>query len=192
MKRLLVSLLPAILSTPHVAPAQASRSPFESGTRVRLFVVDTINQASGEIRYTYPAGRIAGFASGSLILRSDSTINRPGDAADTLRIPVTHIGSVEAFTGLKRHAVLGAIVGLVVGGTAGYIVGQPSYGHRYVCDPITFRCQTVVAHPDKRLSTGGSYGGLGALAGAGVGYLIRTEQWSRVDVGQLRLQLGLR
>ena len=191
MKSLLLPLLPAILSTTHIAAAQRTGAAVALGTRVRLFVVDTINQASGELRFAYPAGRIAGFDNGSLILRSDSSINRTAHVADSLRVPMTNIGHAEAFTGMKRHPVRGALIGLVLGGTIGYVAGHPAYGGGYSCYEIAGSqfCGTSTVHPETQLRSGASFGGLGALVGGGFGYLIRTEHWSEIDIGQLRFQV---
>jgi hypothetical protein len=161
---------------------------------VRLFVVDTINKASGELRYTYPVGRITGYEAGSLILQSETGVDRPADLAGTLRVPVAHIGSAEVFTGMKRHAVRGAVIGLVVGGTVGFLSGEAGYGGGYDCYQVADSqfCGTSARHSDTRLRNSSLVGGLGALAGAAAGYFIRTERWSEVSIGQLRLQVGVR
>lgn len=187
-------LLLVALFKANAAIAQRPEPRLQSGTRVRLIVLDTVDDATGEPRYIYPAGTIAGFDPGSLILRPGSSIGQTANAADTLRIPVTNITSGEALTGRKRHTVHGAIAGLMIGAMAGYALAQQAGGGERNCVVVVgpVFCNTLPQREDTRLTRSAAFAGIGALAGATVGHFIQTERWAVIDVANLRLQFGLR
>ena len=192
MKRLLLTFLPAVLSLSHVASGQSSAAAVSTGARVRLFVVDTLDANSGELKYTRPAGRVVALDGGSLVLQSDTTDGEGTVAGDTVRVPVMHIGTAEAYTGLKRHPIVGAAIGLVTGSFVGFVAGDHAAG-RIACAPIGSFCVTgAPTSPDTRARYAAEYGGAAALVGGIIGYVIRTERWSQIDIGRLRLQAGIR
>lgn len=194
MKRLLLTLLPAMLSMSQRAAAQDSATAVPAGARVRFFVIDTVDAGSGQLRYTYPAGTLVAFDSRALVLRSDSANAREPHAGDTLRVPVTNVYSGEEFAGMKRHPIEGGVIGLVVGGFVGLIAGDHAYG-RTACAQVAdiqFCSTGAPTKGDTRRKYIEEYGGASTIAGAAIGYFVRTERWSSIDIGRLRLQVGLR
>ena len=185
MKRVLRVVLILTSCIAPVLSAQRLERSFQAGTRVRLIVVDTVNTTTGDLRYSYPEGMIARVDDRSLVLRPDTSFAKRFAVADTLRVPVSNITYAQAFTGMKRHAVHGAIAGLVVGAAVGYLAGDSGRGAGQSCTVIggsTF-CNTTAGTADKRPTSAAMFGALGLFAGAGVGYLLRYEGWRRIDAG---------
>lgn len=185
-------LLLASLVAGGAAAAQGSPSPIQSGSRVRLFVVDTV-RPTGDLHYTYPEGTVLRVDERALVLRPDSG-GAAANAVDTVRVPLSNIGSVETFGGRKRHAVIGGAAGLVVGGVVGLIFGNPAYGGGEQCYTVAGSqfCGTSARHGDTQGLHAAKFGAIGAVAGAVLGHFVTTERWTEIDLGSLRVQPGIR
>ena len=162
-----------------------------AGTRVRFVVVDTVNAATGEPHYSYPAGTITAIEDGALVLRADSTRLNVAAAGTMVRVPVAQIGFGDEFIGRKRHPVAGLVIGLAVGGLSGYIIGNQAVEKRrpkQVCTTSgsTQYCYTTTALVKERNVLGVLLVPIGAVTGTGIGFLIRTDRWRKIDVTSLK------
>lgn len=192
MKRLFVLGLAVLFST-RTGLAQANGSSVRVGDRVRLLVVDTVNASAGDIRYSNPTGTISAFGDGTLLLAPDSTGRHAGEPG-SVRVSATNVSFAEKLVGHRRHFLEGAAAGLVLGAAAGYIGGNGGGEGGQSCSTIggVQFCNDSPGRADQRTRSAAKWGGAGAVAGALVGYFVRTERWSRLDVGALRLQLSVR
>ena len=186
MNHLVSILVLANLSMASAARAQRQESGLRPDTRVRLIVLDTIDASTGDLRYTNQEGTIARTDDRFFILRPKSIAGVP--VADTLRVPIAKISYGEAFTGMKRHTVRGAVVGGVVGAIVGYASGNGGGDATRRCIDTggAVFCGTSPGHPDKRPANAAAFAGIGAVAGGIVGHFIRTEGWSKIDLAPLR------
>lgn len=69
----------------HVMSAQEAPAPLVAGTRVRLVVVDSIDPASGERRFSFPTGRVASIGLGALVIQPEYRVAEQLSDADSLR-----------------------------------------------------------------------------------------------------------
>jgi hypothetical protein len=188
MKRLFLLIVLVILSAPNAASAQRQQSIIHAGTRVRLVVADTIDAATANISYTTPVGTVTGLDDRFLTLRLNRGIGAVASTPDTVTVPIRKIVSGTAFTGMRRHSAHGAIVGVVVGAITGFIVGNGGGDAARRCVDIggTLICGNSAGRADKRATDAAIGAGIGVLAGAGVGHLVRTEVWTKLNVASLR------
>jgi hypothetical protein len=193
MKRLLFSFTLVLVVTAGSASAQIQQAGVAVGNRVRLVIVDSVD-SEGYARMSARAGTIARLDENSVTLRSDNVVGRIPRAADSLPIPVNQISYGARFSGLKRHPVVGGIAGFAVGAVTGFIIASAGTG------PGAMTCRDIGGsqfcspnnEKDKRLDWAGIFGGSGVVIGAGIGYLCRTEQWTTIQLGSLRLRPGVR
>ena len=103
----------------------------------------------------------------------------------TLAVARADVTRLEVSTGRRRHTWRGAGIGALVGVTSGAFVGYASGDDGGWC------CFTAEA---KAVMTGVGLGGLGAVIGAVVGSLTRSDRWISVPLGSAeatpRLQVG--
>jgi len=82
-------------------------------------------------------------------------------------------------------------MGLTAGAVLGFIIGD-SGGRTRVCPPgQNYNC-SFVNESDKRPVSAALLGVAGAAAGAWVGYFITSPRWTKLDVGSLEVQFGVR
>ena len=182
-----------LLITPLIqAVSQGNDSPLTLGSRLRLVQMDTVDQATGEIRFTYPQGRLEGADTVSLMLRPGGVSTQHTIGQDAVRVPIARIIRAEAFTGFARHAGQGALAGLTVGAVMGYLLSDSgaSGGAGGQCANVSFLfCPSSPKRSDNRAVRSATFGAAGAVAGAMLGYLIRTERWTPVNLATLRRHL---
>lgn len=181
-----ILLLLVCLTTTRVATAQRLEWLVQPGTRVRLVVLDT-DASTGSQRFSHPAGTITGFDDQSVVLRLDHPV---GAATGTLRVPANKITFARAFTGVKRNALQGAILGLVAGSLAGFLTadgGSRDDLHCTVVGAVT-ACGVTPGRPDKRPQSATTFAAVGALGGAGIGWSIRTDRWAAIQLASLLMQ----
>ena len=173
--------------------AQRPEPPLQLGSRVKLIARDS-SDAGAEPRYSYPAGFIIGFGSGSLLIRPDSTINRLVPRGDSVRVVASTITYAELSEGRKQHTLAGAASGILLGTVLGYLIGDAGRPEGVVCRDFGGAqfCNRVSARPDKRPQSAIGWGGAGALLGSGIGFIIRTERWRKLDITSLREHVAMR
>jgi hypothetical protein len=137
------------------------------------------------VRVTAATGqKVVGSIRGTLIALDDDLMTvaiDDGRGSAPLQLPIRTVSKVEVSRGRKDNALVGAIVGLA---------GGAALGSSY---PSVVSADCTVGHPN----CGGSLqpgltlavAGIGAVLGAFVGHLIRTERWTRVDVRGLDITL---
>jgi hypothetical protein len=190
MRTLLLLLLAAPLSA---ALSQRDDTLLHPGARLRWAAVDTVDRATGATQFAFREGRLDSLEGRSLVLRPSAMTGAHAIGQDTARVPMSGITSAEAFTGLHRHAVRGALAGLAVGALTGYLLGETGSSGGRQCAVVVdiLMCGLTPGHPDTRVRRSASFGAAGVVAGAIVGYLIQTESWTQVDLAGLRLRLGV-
>ena len=130
-------------------PQSSSSSPLTIGTRVRV----TVREDGSERRLVGP---LRTFDSEALALTTE-------DGGERLSLPRANITRIEVSRGSRSHAGKGFLVGAVLG-LAAIAVVEAAHGDNYEA-------------PDNYgLIVAGSVAG-GALVGAGIGALMRSERW---------------
>ena len=188
------ALLLLLLACPCSAAVSQGNDPLvRPGARLRWTVVDTVNRTTGDTRFISREGRLDSL-SGRLLVLSPVPATQQEIDRGTVRAPTTGMIYAEAYTGFHRNTGHGAVAGLVVGAMAGFLLGgQGGSGAAGLCRETagTLLCGTVPARPDERGVRAASFGAGVGVAGAIVGYLIRTEIWTEIDIAGLRKRLGL-
>lgn len=158
--------LPAILLVAPICAATAQeRTPLlEPGQRVRVTAVDSgVRNRVGTLR----------------VLKPDSIVLEDG-----LMLPVASVTKLEVSRGQQSHAVQGAVIaggiGVIIGSLGGAKNCAESSG--WTDDPVG-DCLTV------SILAATALGGGGAVIGAVVGSLIKTDRWEEVPLGQLRVSV---
>lgn len=192
MRRLLLLLLTVPLA--HAA-SQETAPLLRPGALVRFVRMDTVDRATGEVRFTYPEGRLESADARSLLLRPASASSTQAVAQEPVRVPVMGVIRVESFSGLQRHAVAGALLGLTLGAATGYLTthSDDSEG-RGKCANVSFlfcSAPSPSGNPIPSASRAARIGATGMVAGALVGYLIRTERWTQIDLEAFQRRFGI-
>jgi hypothetical protein len=91
--------------------------------------------------------------------------------APDLRIPLSSIFRLEQSAGRRSRGGVGALAGLGIGATVGYLVSA--------CDPS----DDPDCFDDVELVVSPALGAIGALIGWAIGRSIHTERWVEVSVG---------
>lgn len=113
-----------------------------------------------------------------LSLRSDSLIAKYGTAGDTLRVGWNDVSRLEIRTGTASRWVLGAGIGAGAGLLAGAVIGAAiAGGEDSDLDGLYPIFGAVVGIP------------AGALIGGVIGANSRRDQWSELNLDQVRLRL---
>ncbi len=140
------------------APQLAAQSPLSEGTRVRV----SVSSGAG-VPLQRPVGVLER-------LRGDTVVLAPGVA---IHLPEGSL--LEASRGYRGHAATGAVIGGVTLGLAGALTATPGKsGYQFNRGGAAILLGTI---------------GLasGALIGAAVGALIRSESWVRVQWAGVRI-----
>ena len=126
------------------------------------------------VRITAPQLGISKY-SGILVAVDGDTLT-----VDTLRVALMNVTRLDVYMGRKGHAGTGAVVG-------GLVVGVPfAILFAAVCEGVDINCT----------GTGGAAvgflmgGAAGALVGAGVGLLIKSDRWEEVPLHALRVSVA--
>jgi hypothetical protein len=136
------------------------------------------------VRVTTARGRKAeGSIRGTLVALNDDLMTvliDEGRGSAPLQIPIRTVSKVEVSRGRKGHALVGAIAGLL-GGAAVGVAFAPAGG--------SAGCTVDRPYCGESLTPGAALAAaaVGLPLGALVGHLIRTEQWSPVDVHALEI-----
>jgi outer membrane lipoprotein SlyB len=166
MRSTFTSLVALISLIPFVSlPAQTDqRVPL--GKRVRITMPDTMSAVER------PVGGRPLVVIGNLVAMSDSAMSIRNDVTSGyVTVPLSRVQRLEVSTGSDRttSAVVGGLIGLGIGGVAGYSSGDDCPNGDWLCFP---REDTAV---------------IGAVLGAAVGTLIgvlggRGERWKDASV----------
>ncbi len=165
MRRLLPTSLVLLLSMPclPVLADEASSAPLAEGDRVRV-------RASGAADRAI-VGRLLRADQGALAVTRDD-----GSVVD---VPRSAIQALETLRGRRSQANKGAAIG--AGAGAGVVLAQTAAEGG--CDPDRGGCAVNVA-------AGLVYAALGALVGAGIGSMVRTDRWVKVDPGRVKVSVA--
>lgn len=193
MKLFFVLLLAAPLN---LAMSQQHDAPLRRGARLRLVTMDTVNRSTGEVQFTRPEGLLESYDGSSVVLRPVGIVRESTTILDSIRVPMSGIVRAETYTGVKRYTWPGALGGLVVGSIVGYLVATPgasdSEGSGQCAQTSFLFCPPTKGHSDTQVVRTISLGSAGAVAGAIVGHLIKTEDWTQIELAGLRLRLGVK
>lgn len=191
--RVLQGLVVLMLVTPiSVAVSQRAEPVLRPGARLRWAVEDTVNRASNETRFTYREGRLDSLDGHSLVLGS-AGIPRDEIHAAAARESLTRMVYAETLTGFQRHVGMTAVAGFVVGAAVGYLsadFGRPK-GLTCVDTGLASFCQDSPARKDARGTRAIAFGLGATLLGAIAGHVIKTENWTPIDVADVRRWLNL-
>jgi len=177
VKRAFMTLMAAFALPTHAQTQQAAHT----GARVRFIVVDTINAATNDLKYSYPEGIVVGSDGGRLLLRSELST-----AADTVRVPLSNIASAEQFAGRKHRTWQVALGGMVAGGALGFITGNSGREKRNCHNTgLGLVCTTTVIG-DQRMKNLALGAGAGAVVGGVIGFSVRVDNWRRINPAELR------
>ena len=164
-----------ILAISLVVPATglfAQQSPpVEVGARIRIKYDCTRSSRDNWVRVRCQK------ENGTLVaLTSDSVVLQPAGQLNSLAVPLTSVTRLDVRRGLHSHPWRGAFVGALVGGVA---TGAANTGN---C--LGWECVRKFAN--------GSIVGLasGAILGAGIGALIKTDRREEVPLDRLRLSFA--
>ena len=137
-----------------------------------------IEWADGD-RKVFGDGRAVAIRGDSLLL-DHLVVSHEGDATTyEVESPHVHLQNLEiqVSRGVRANSGPGALIGSVIGLALGALAYQS-----YTSDPL-------LSHPSNPNAGGLTViggGAFGALLGAGIGALIRTERWERVDRDRLQ------
>lgn len=106
-------------------------------------------------------------------IHGDTLILGRSDSAVIDRVSLPDLTRIDISRGYHRHGLRGAQIGAVVG----IVLAVP-----FLSDPWIADASNSFA-PALTIMTGAA---AGALTGSGIGALIRTERWTRVEVEELR------
>ena len=154
------------LGTARADDASGPPSALATGRRVRVTAV-----LAGPVSHRSIRGTLVALSHDSVGVVIDGDLG--GVPVD---VPVRAISKIEMSRGHKRHALAGALAGLVTGAVFVLVLTQVIPSGGAACTTTNPNCGSnfVPASVGLPLVTA-SIGGL-------VGYSIRTEQWSRVDL----------
>ncbi len=152
------------------APAQENW-PVDLGARVR--VTAPLSHAAGLV------GTVVGLHGAVLVLQPDGR-------RDSLAFARNQIAKLEVANGRHGHVILGMEIGFLGAATAGAINGT-----RGPCSN-GYNCNGWYSGAGGAALGGVIFGIMGAPLGAIVGALVRTEQWSAVDLGPVRAVAEIR
>ena len=175
-----------------VALSQTDSASLHPGLRLRWTIADTVNRTTGDIRYTYGEGWLDSLSGHTLILRPEGSSRSRAAALDSVRAPLSGAVLAEVYTSSQRHPVAGALAGALVSAMGAYVLKERATSGGEQCISGSVVCGFVPPDngtPTSRVVVTAAAGG---VAGAIVGYLLRTETWTQVDVGTLKRWLGLR
>lgn len=157
--------------------AQAPASPPETGTRLRVTLSCEGPTRSTTARECRAKGRLVRWQSDTVVLAGE------GSAAS---YALSSIRGVEVSRGHRSYRLAGAGTGLVLGAGVTYLVLN-SGGSTAPCDQDAN--QDAMSSEECLGLTA-----LGAVAGAGLGFLIgglfRTERWEEIPLDRLRMGIG--
>jgi hypothetical protein len=114
--------------------------------------------------------------------RDDDVVIRLGDPETELAVPVKSVARVEASRGMHGCAVEGATIGIMAGFAGGFALGL-------------IACSSGDCESDGRMLISTLFGGVGAIAGAGIGAItgsqLRCEHWHTAKIKDLPYGEGL-
>jgi hypothetical protein len=175
-----------------VALSQTDSVPLHPGARLRWTIADTVNRTTGDVRYTYGEGWLDSLSGHTLVLRPEG-IPRPHAASpDSVRAALGGVVLAEVYTSSERHPLAGALAGVLVGAMGGYVLKERSTGGARQCIGAGDVCGYVPGYEGTSASRVVAVTAAGGAAGAIVGYFLRTETWTQVDIGTLKRWLGFR
>ena len=163
------TILVAVLAFVPLASVTAQEAPpVKVGDRVRV-TAPGVRRREGTVQ----------------LLTTDSLVMRPGYGAWPVAIPLASVTRLEVSRGQKSRMGLGAGIGLLGGGSLGYLISSGRIGAR--CSGSSF----LVPSPEAciQLATvGGAV--VGTLIGLVVGAVFTTYRWEEVPLDQLRVSVG--
>ena len=162
MRRLLTTSLLLLLSMPRafVLADEGPGGPLAEGDRIRL-------KAPGVADRTI-IGRLRRADQSALAVTRDD-----GSVVD---VPRAAIQELEIARGRRSHAKKGAIIGAAAG--AGFVLAAFAAEKGCDSDPRCGIYSSVFATV---------FGATGALVGAGIGAMVKTDRWVKVDPGRVRV-----
>jgi len=162
MRRLLTTGLVLLLLMPHafVLADEGPGGPLAEGDRIRL-------KAPGVADQTI-VGRLRRADQSALAVTRDD-----GSVVD---VPRSAIQELEVARGRRSHAKKGAVIGAAAG--VGFVLAVYAAESGCGSDP---RCDIYPA------VLGAVLAATGALVGAGIGAMVRTDKWVKVDPGRVRV-----
>ena len=166
MRRLLPTTLVLLLSMPCL-PVLADETPsaplLAEGDRVRVRAPGVADRAI--------VGRLLRADQGALAVTRDD-----GSVVD---VPRSAIQALEILRGRRSHPKKGAAIG--AGAGAGMVLALTATEGG--CDPDLGGCAVYVA-------AGVLYAAVGALVGAGIGSMVKTDRWVKVDPGRVKVSVA--
>lgn len=160
--------------------AQVESSGLQIGTRVRLTVVDTVDPATGQPHYAFFRAAVARIGESALVLERESATGT--GIPDTVQFVFGRVVHGEAFAGLRRQKLHGAIAGLVVGAIGGFFTGDAGRKGSSYCYYVGSRveCGWRGATKDERPGSTAVFGAGGLIVGGTIGHFVRRERWDRI------------
>ena len=137
------------------------RPAINPGTRVRVTAPSVSNKPL--------VGTVVAFDADSLVVQRDTAIRR---------LSTTSITHLDISQSRKSHTLMGAGIGFLVG--AGFATALVLTGDRGGDCADAGYCILIGS---------AVLGGGGAVIGAGIGALVRTDRWAEVPLGQVRVSL---
>ncbi|HEX7938699.1 MAG TPA: hypothetical protein VF483_06875 [Gemmatimonadaceae bacterium] len=178
---LFLALVPLV-----VARAQVDTT-LHAGDRLRLLAVDSTDTTNIQ-HLVRPSGTLVGIQDAAFLLRGGAGSSSP---TPIIRTPIANVVLAERYAGRKRHVRFGALVGVGVGAIVGYL--SASGGGLAAMQCVTIGgapfCQPTRGLPDRRPAGAAIVGATGAILGAAIGYLARTEQWKPINLAGLKVQI---
>ena len=171
-----ITFLVAVLAVTPLSTVNAQDSPqVKPGDRVRV-----------RLGVHKRVGNFVAWNGDSLAVTSDAE-------PDGLWFPVMSISRLEVSRGRKRNTLKGSWLGLVLGASAGGLVGALTYEAPPPEPPcVGLECLLPDIDVDPGRGRRGFIGagigaGIGAAIGALVGSALKTERWQEVPLDQLRV-----
>jgi len=189
----LLAVLAATAVPMHLACAQTNDPALQTGARIRLVAVDSSKVTDGQPSYVRPAGSLLSIEDKFLVVRLEGKAVADAPDGDAMRVAVPQIIRAERSVGRRRHPWLGALLGIGVGATTGFLSASGGGKDGTSCTIIggSSFCNFASGAKDARMDRAKKYAGIGAVGGAAGGFFVRTERWRLVDLGRLRVQVGL-
>ncbi len=162
------------------ATASEGDEPSENqAPRVTRPADDVLPLLTPGLRVRLESENVRGRITGRILETTERGLRLMTDNGVPVRVPFEAITGLEASFTRRRHTREGLVVGLALGALAGALAEVDEYA----CD---FEDSTAFCSRGEAIA--GGIGG-GALLGAGIGALVRTDRWQTVSLERVRVSL---